>query len=194
MQVAILRLVQAKSDHPDKFTSTEVIAIEKLNTAWLAGKYSSWGALLTWARDAEKGGNLRPHLKSWLRGSGFLAVDEDDEQCGLSSGFHVHDQDGGMVITVAEYSSALDYLASHLTRAEFARHFDSITGVGKGNRYRLRYEKGGVVLSSLRKLLGTDANLKARNALTVLIKAASGIWDRLPNPHCNQEVRQAKIN
>ena len=77
MQVVILRLVQAKSDHLDKFTAAEVAAIEKLHTDWLGGEYSSWGSLLDWAKDTKKKGNLRPHPKSWSRGSGFLVLDGD---------------------------------------------------------------------------------------------------------------------
>ena len=194
LQVAVLRFVQAKSDHPDKFTPTEMVAIETLNTNWLAGKYPSWGALLTWAKDVERGGNLKPHLKPWFRGSGFLTLDENDYS-GLSSGFLVRDQDDGKAITSVEYTAALDHLASKLIQEDFARHFEFVNC--KGFRYRLKYEKGGGLMSRLRTLLDTDnpKNLKTREALNLITRAVSSTWGGPgnPNPRCNHELRKATV-
>ena len=82
---------------------------------------------------------------------------------GLSSGYHAHGQDSGSAITVAEYTKAIDTIASRLTRSDFARHFDSVAG--NGFRFRLKYVKGGGIQSSLKALLDYDTNLKAKKAV-----------------------------
>jgi len=114
---------------------------------------------------------------------------------GRSSGFLVLDQDGGTAITNVEYNAAIDSVASKLTHAEFARHFDSVDC--QGFRFRLMYEKGGAITSSLRTLLDTDnpKNLKTREALNLITRAVSSTWGGPgnPNPRCNHELRKATV-
>ena len=110
-------------------------------TVWNDGEFSSWGSLLDWAKEVEKGGNLRPHLKSWSRGSGFHAANKNDEYWKLSSGFLAqdhnerdsssltHDKDGDLTTAASGYSTVNDFIARSLTGEGFASHFDSVIGV-----------------------------------------------------------------
>ena len=140
--------------------------------------------MLEWAKFNEKLGNLRPHSKSWSRGSGFLVLDGNMDK-------GAEDKDGGSVISVFDYTAAMDSIASRHTKSEFTHHFDSVTG--NGFRHRLKYVKTGGLQSSLKALLAYDTNPKTRKAVDVVLLALYPNWNQAPNPRCNQEIRSAMV-
>ena len=182
IQLYVIKLDECLQEHPTDFRASEFAALQELKKLHASRKLPTFNAVLTWSKNMEAKGDLRPspnRLKG--RASGFLSQTPPEESS------HPHS------VSPEEYTDAIACVAAQLTQDEFATYFDRISSAALGYEYRLKLstvpEKTGNT-----KVVYVDADLDSRGKamVTKLRMALLFHWNGKPNPKYNGTVAQAK--
>ena len=179
IQLFVIKIDECLQEHPTDFRASEFQAVQDLKKIHAAGKLSTFNAVLTWSKNTEDKGDLRPspnRLKG--RASGFLSQTPPEESS------HLHS------MSPEDYTDAVDCVAAQLTQDEFVTYFERISSAAQGYEYRLKQRVG----AGKSPIVFVDADLDARGKamVTRLRLALYSNGHGKPNPKYNATVAQAK--
>ena len=116
----MVKIDECLQEYPSDFRASEFQAVQNLKKIHAAGKLSTYNAKLTWSKNTEDKGDLRPspnRLKG--RASGSLSQTPPEEPS------HLHS------MSPEDYTDAVEHVAAQLTQDEFVNYFERISSAAQ---------------------------------------------------------------
>ena len=188
IQLFVFKIDECLQENPSAFRASEFQALKDLKKLHADGKLRTFNAVLTWSKNTEGNGDLRPSpIRLGERGSGFLSQVPEETS-------HLPPHLRSM--SPEEYANAVELVAAQLTQDQFATYFDRVASVALGYEYRLKsvyvVPKGGGKGQTSVVYVHAPLDGRAKAMVMSLRQAISSKWNGGTNPRFNATVAEAK--
>ena len=188
IQLFVFKIDECLQENPSAFRASEFQALKDLKKLHADGKLRTFNAVLTWSKNTEGNGDLRPSpIRLGERGSGFLSQVPEETS-------HLPPHLRSM--SPEEYANAVEFVAAQLTPDQFTTYFDRVASVALGYEYRLKslyvVPKGGGKGQISVVYVHAPLEGRAKTMVMSLKQAISSKWNGGNNPKFNATVAEAK--